>query len=85
MDPHLAFVRAVELFYAPSRPAPGIHPLAVVAPSARIGAGASIGPLAWVGDGAEIGAGTVIHPLAAVYPGVRDRRGLDHPFPRLHP
>lgn len=74
-DPHLTFVRAVELFYAPSRPAPGIHPLAVVSPSARIGAGASIGPLAWVGDDAEIGAGTVIHPLAAVYPGVRVGEG----------
>ncbi len=74
-DPQLAFVRAIELFYEPDRPGPGIHPLAVVSPSARIGAGASIGPLAWVGDGAEIGAGTVIHPLAAVYPGVRIGEG----------
>lgn len=74
-DPHLAFVRAVELFYEPIRPAPGIHPLAAVAPSARIGAGASIGALAWVGDDAEIGAGVVIHPLAAVYAGVRIGEG----------
>ncbi len=70
-DPHLTFVRAVELFFEPLRPAPGVHPLAAVSPSARIGARASIGPLAWVGDGAEIGAGAVIHPLAAIYPGVR--------------
>jgi UDP-3-O-[3-hydroxymyristoyl] glucosamine N-acyltransferase len=74
-DPHLTFVRAVELFYEPTRPAPGIHPLAAVSPSARIGAGASIGPLAWVGDGAEIGAGAIIHGLAAIYPGVRIGEG----------
>jgi UDP-3-O-[3-hydroxymyristoyl] glucosamine N-acyltransferase len=74
-DPHLTFVRAVELFYEPTRPAPGVHPLAAVSPSAKIGPGASIGPLAWVGDGAEIGAGAVIHPLAAIYPGVRIGEG----------
>lgn len=74
-DPHLTFVRAVELFYEPTRPAPGVHPLAAVSPSAKIGAGASIGPLAWVGDGAEIGAGAVIHALAAISPGVRIGEG----------
>jgi len=74
-DPHLAFARAVGLFYAPDRPAPGIHPLAVVAPSAKIGTGASIGPLAWIGDEAEIGTGAVIHPLAAIYPRARIGEG----------
>ncbi len=71
LDPHLAFVRAIEFFYQPERPAPGVHPLAVVAPSAKIGPGVSIGPLAWIGDRAEIGANVVIHPLVAVYPDVR--------------
>jgi UDP-3-O-[3-hydroxymyristoyl] glucosamine N-acyltransferase len=74
-DPHLAFARAIELFYAPDRPAPGVHPLAAVAPTAKIGAGASIGPLAWIGDEAEIGAGAVIHPFAAVYPRARVGEG----------
>src|SRR5215472_1073264 len=42
-NPQFAYARAVELFYHPPRYAPGIHPAAVVDPSARIGAGASIG------------------------------------------
>jgi UDP-3-O-[3-hydroxymyristoyl] glucosamine N-acyltransferase len=74
-DPHFAFARAIEIFYEPDRPAPGVHPLAAVSPSAKIGEGASIGPLSWIGDGAEIGAGAVIHALAAVYPGVRIGEG----------
>ncbi len=30
-NPYLDFARALELFYQPPRPAPGIHPLAYVA------------------------------------------------------
>src|SRR4029077_19248321 len=41
-NPYLDFARALELFYQPPRPAPGIHPLAWVAASARIGENASI-------------------------------------------
>jgi UDP-3-O-[3-hydroxymyristoyl] glucosamine N-acyltransferase len=70
-EPHLAFIRAVGIFHQPLRPGPGIHPLAVVAASARLAEGVSVGPLAFVGEGAEIGAGAVIHPLAAIYPGAK--------------
>lgn len=70
-DPPLAFARAIGIFYEPYRPAPGIHPLAFVAASARLGAGVSVGPFAYVGDDVAIGAGTVIHPLASIYPGAR--------------
>ncbi len=52
-------------------PPPGIHPSAVVDPSARLGEGVGIGPLAVVGAGAEIGAGTRIGPQATVAPGAR--------------
>lgn len=45
-NPYLDFARALELFYQPPKPAPGIHALAYVAPTARIGANASIGPFA---------------------------------------
>jgi UDP-3-O-[3-hydroxymyristoyl] glucosamine N-acyltransferase len=31
-NPYLDFARALGLFYQPPRPAPGIHPLAYVAP-----------------------------------------------------
>jgi UDP-3-O-[3-hydroxymyristoyl] glucosamine N-acyltransferase len=67
-DPQLAFVRAVELFFTPYRPEPGIHPTAVVSGSAEIGPGVSIGALSVIGDGVRIGAGAVIFPLVSVYP-----------------
>src|SRR5262245_31283476 len=43
-NPYLAFARAIELFYQPPAYAPGIHPTAVIAKSAGIGANAHIGP-----------------------------------------
>src|SRR5690348_9477511 len=39
-NPYLDFARALELFYTPPKYASGIHPTAVVHPSAKIGAGA---------------------------------------------
>src|SRR5213080_494351 len=36
-EPYAAFVAAVELFHPPWRPAPGVHPTAVVATTATIG------------------------------------------------
>src|SRR6267154_3806989 len=35
-NPYLAFAHAIELFYQPPRYEPGIHPTAVIAPTARI-------------------------------------------------
>jgi len=70
-DPHLAFIRAVERLRPSGSPEPGVHPLAFVAPTARIGPAASVGPLSYIGEDVEVGARTVIHPLAALYPGVR--------------
>jgi UDP-3-O-[3-hydroxymyristoyl] glucosamine N-acyltransferase len=70
-DPHLAFVRATEIFHRPYRPEPGIHPTAVVSPSAKIGKGVSIGAFSVVGDEAEIGEGTVLFPHVTVYPRVK--------------
>lgn len=40
----------------------GIHPSAVIDPSAELGADVSVGPLAVIGAGARIGAGSVIGP-----------------------
>lgn len=42
--------------------APGIHPSAIIDPSAQIGADVSIGPLSVICAGASIGAGSVIGP-----------------------
>lgn len=69
-DPYLAFARALELFYSPPVPQPGIHPTAVIAPDARIGARASIGAYAVVGAGCVLGDDAVVHPHVVLYPGV---------------
>ncbi|HPA78381.1 MAG TPA: UDP-3-O-(3-hydroxymyristoyl)glucosamine N-acyltransferase [Kiritimatiellia bacterium] len=60
-DPDKAFTLTAEFFAPPPvAPPPGIHPTAVVAPDAVIGAGASIGPHCIVEPGARIGARAVI-------------------------
>src|SRR5207237_8196787 len=53
-NPYLAFARAIELFYHPPVYAPGIHPTAVIANSARIGPAPHIGPYCFVDDGVTI-------------------------------
>ncbi|MCV2892385.1 UDP-3-O-(3-hydroxymyristoyl)glucosamine N-acyltransferase [Lentibacter sp. XHP0401] len=44
----------------------GIHPSAVIDPSAQLGEGVSVGPLAVIGAGAQIGAGSVVGPQAFI-------------------
>jgi UDP-3-O-[3-hydroxymyristoyl] glucosamine N-acyltransferase len=68
-NPYLDFARALELFYRPPQPAPGIHPLASIAASASIGEGASIGPFAAVGERVAIGRNAVLHPHVVIYEG----------------
>lgn len=69
-NPYLDFARALELFYQPPRPAPGIHPTAVIAPSAVLGENASVGPYAVVGERVRIGRDAVLHPHVVIYPDV---------------
>lgn len=45
---------------------PGIHPSAVIDPSAEIGANVTVGPLAVIGARAAIGAGSVIGPHVTI-------------------
>ena len=68
-NPYLDFARALELFYQPPRPKPGIHPSASVAASARIGEGSSIGPFVAVGENVTIGRDAVLHPHVVIYEG----------------
>src|SRR5580765_2375485 len=72
-NPYLAFQKAVRVFRPdPYRPPIGVHPTAVVAPDATIGADVSIGPWSVIERGASIGdravlmAGTYVGALAAV-------------------
>lgn len=70
-DPYLAFSQAIELFYvAPPAPS-GIHPTAVIAPSARLGRDACIGAFCVIGEDVVIGDGARLDPHVVVYPEVR--------------
>lgn len=59
-NPYAGYAKTTSLFNPLAKPAPGIHPTAVVGNGARIAPSASIGPYAVLGDGVEIGAGAVI-------------------------
>lgn len=70
-NPYLAFAHAIEIFYEPPNYRPGVHPTAIVAATAKIGAGAHIGPYCYVDEGAEIGPGAVLHSFVTIYRGAR--------------
>lgn len=70
-NPYLAFAHAIELFYQPPRYAPGIHPTAVIAKSARVGEGAHIGPFCFVDEEVELGRNAVLHSSVTIYRGAR--------------
>ncbi len=61
--PDMDFTKIV-MFFAPEpiKYAPGIHPTAVVAPTAKIGQNVHLGPHVVIDDGVEIGDNTVILP-----------------------
>jgi UDP-3-O-[3-hydroxymyristoyl] glucosamine N-acyltransferase len=70
-NPYLAFARAVEFFADLPRPRAGIHPTAVIAPSARIGRNPSIEPYVVIEDGAVLGDDCVLKSFAVIYSGAR--------------
>lgn len=69
-NPYRTFIKAVGLFYKPYRPLPGIHPQALISPSAKIGEDVAVGPFSSIGDEVEIGSGTVVFPHVIIYPRV---------------
>jgi UDP-3-O-[3-hydroxymyristoyl] glucosamine N-acyltransferase len=56
--PRLALARLLELFERPVYSAEGIHPTAVIDPTAKIAEKVSVGPHCWVGPNSVIGTGT---------------------------
>ena len=75
-NPSEAFAQVVaRLMPPPIQYAPGIHPSAVIAPTARLGQNVSVQPLAIIDDGAVIGDRTVIG--AGSYVGRETRIGDD--------
>ena len=80
-NPYLAFARAIELFYQPPAYPPGIHPTAVIAKAARVGADAHIGPYCFVDENVSIGAHAVLHSFVSIYQGAKIG---DHFFAHAH-
>lgn len=71
-DPNVAFTRVVQSFATPPvRPAIGVHPSAVVDPSAELGERVSIGAHAVIGAGARIGAHSTVHAQVSIGAGAR--------------
>ena len=66
-SPDLAFAKAVPLFTKPEIVrAPGVHPSAVVDPTAKLGKDVYVGPLAVIGPGAVIGDRCVVEAHVVV-------------------
>ena len=65
-QPYAAFARALAVLHPQQPPPAGVHPTAVVDPTAVVGADVSIGPYACVGAGAVLGARVVLRPHATV-------------------
>jgi UDP-3-O-[3-hydroxymyristoyl] glucosamine N-acyltransferase len=68
-NPYHDFARALARFYKPTAPKAGIHPTAVIASTASVGANPSIGAYAVIGENVTIGANAVIHPHVVIYDG----------------
>jgi len=71
-NPYLAWAKAIELFYRPPRYAPGIHPTAVIHPTAekKLGKNAHIGPYVVIDEDAVIGDNAVLLAHVVIYRGV---------------
>jgi len=84
--PKLAFVRAAAAIRPKAEPAPGIHPSAIIASGARLGADVTVGPYVEVGRNAVVGARTGL--AACVVLGEGAEVGVDcmlHPHVTLYP
>lgn len=70
-NPYLAFAYAIEIFHAAPVYQPAVHPTAVVAATAKIGAGSHIGPYCFIDEEAEIGERTILHSFVTIYRGAK--------------
>ena len=70
-NPYLAFARAIDLFYQAPQYDAGVHPTAVIAPTAKIGKNAHIAAYVVIDDDVEIGDDAVLLPHVVIYRGAR--------------
>lgn len=66
-NPYLAFARAIELLHPSPSYAPGIHPTAVMHPTARLGRDCHIGAYVVIGENVTLGERCVLLPHVVVY------------------
>ncbi len=67
-NPYYTFAKAIELFYEPPKPIPGIHPTAAIAETAVVGEDHSIGANVVIGEGARLGKGATLYTGTVIYP-----------------
>jgi UDP-3-O-[3-hydroxymyristoyl] glucosamine N-acyltransferase len=65
-QPYLAWAEAVSILSPPPRPAPGINPLASIAPSASLGDDVHVGAFAVIGAHVRLGARVVVEPHVVI-------------------
>ena len=65
-NPRLAFTQVLEAFAPPRNAPPGIHPAAIVAETAKIGAGASIAANVTIGANVTLGERVLVLPGACL-------------------
>jgi UDP-3-O-[3-hydroxymyristoyl] glucosamine N-acyltransferase len=70
-NPYLAFARTLELFHQVPKYEPGIHPTAVIDPTAKIGTGAHVGPYVVIDAEAVIGDDAVLLAHVVIYRGAK--------------
>ena len=70
-NPYLAFAKAISLFYRPPVYEAGVHPTAVIAPTARIGKQAHVAAYVVIDEDVEIGDDAVLLPHVVIYRGAR--------------
>ena len=69
-QPRLLFAKAIALLYQPFKPAPGIHPTAIIPHNTDIGTDVYIGANVVIHSGVKVGDRTCIHPNVVIYPDV---------------
>ena len=68
-NPYAYFARVSQLFNPVVSQAPGVHPSAVVSPTATLGKGVSVGAGCVIGDDVAIGEGSCLYPRVVIYHG----------------
>ncbi len=70
-NPYLTFARAIEFFYTAPAYGPGVHPTAIIHPSATIGRNPHIAAYVVVDADVVIGDGAVLNPHVVIYRGAK--------------